>query len=114
MLQLHIRAGVLQDLLHLWGAVDPTNLGATIDPFTRAALMVGRAGTRAGATAASRYYRACRPVGGVRGTVAVAPATPPSDAIVAAAVRGGGLSGIINARRRGATVEAAHQNGFVK
>jgi len=114
MLQLHIRAGVIRDLLTLWGAVDPTNLGATIDPFTRAGLMVVRAGNRASATASARYYVAFRHVEGVRGTVAVAPASPPPDHVVAAAIRGGGLAGILNARRSGATVQAAHDNGFVK
>lgn len=114
MLQGRISAGAIRDLLRLWATVDPTNLKGTVDPFTRAGLVIVRAGHRASATAAQRYYMAFRTVERVPGAVAVSTAAPVPDHIVAGAIRGAGLAGIRNARQRGASIGAAHNNGFVK
>lgn len=114
LLQLRLSAGVIRDLLRLWGVVDPTDLRGTIDPFTRAGLAIVRAGNRASGAAAVRYYMAFRHVEGVHGAVALTAAPPPPDHAVAGAIRGAGLAGIVAARQRGASVKAAHDNGFVK
>jgi hypothetical protein len=114
LLQGRVAAGVIRDLLRLWDVVQPANLAGTIDPFTRAGLVVVRAGHRASATAAMRYYVAFRHVEGVGGAISVATPPSPPDDVVAAAIRGGGLAGIANARGRGASLEEAHRNGFVK
>lgn len=114
LLQVRLSATTLHDLLRLWGTVDPTDLKGTIGPFTTAGAIAVRAGRRASAAAASRYYSLFRQVEGVRGQVLITLAPPPPDGVVAGAIRGAGLAGIQRARARGATVEQAHRNGYVK
>lgn len=109
-----IAAGVLREILRSWGVVDPTNLRGTIDPFARAGLVLVQAGRRASAAVSQRYYVAFRQLEGAAGAVAVTTAPAPPDEVVAGAIRGAGLAGIQRARRAGATVEAAHENGAVK
>lgn len=114
LLQVRLSATTLRDLLTLWGTVDPTDLKGTIGPFTTAGAVAVRAGRRASAAAASRYYTLFRQVEGVRGQVVITmPALPPDEAIEGA-IRGAGLAGIQRARASGATVEEAHSNGYVK
>lgn len=114
LLQGSLRALAIRDLLHLWGTVDPENLAATIGPFTKAGAIVVRAGRRASAAAASRYYVQFRQVEGVRGTVVVTLAEPTADGVIESAIRGAGLAGIVRARSRGETPDKAARNGFVK
>lgn len=114
LLQLALNAGALRDLLRLWGVVDPTDLAGTIEAFAAAAATLVLAGRRASAAAAGRYYVDFRRLERVDGQAFVAlPALPPT-AVVTGALRGAGLAGVLNARRRGEAVEAAHRNGFVK
>lgn len=113
-LQAQISAGMLRDLLGLWAVVDPTNLKGTLPPFVQAGRTVVLNGRKASAAAASRYYIAFRRVEGVGGTVVVGPPKPMPHEVVNSALIGAGVAGIRNARRRGASVQAAHDNGFVK
>lgn len=105
---------VTRDLLRVWGVVDPTNLSSTIDPFTAAGVVMVRAGFKASAAAASRYYVDFRRLEGVRGGAALMLPEVPADEEIAGGLRGAGLSGIMNARKRGQTPDQAAQNGFVK
>jgi hypothetical protein len=112
-LQGRVSAATIRDLLRLWALVDPTDLRGTLDPFARAALAIVRGGHRASATAAQRYYVAFRQMERVEGAVVVTMAPPPPDEYVVGALRGAGVAGIKNARSRGASVQEAHDNGFV-
>lgn len=114
LLQVRLSAAALRDLLTLWGTVDPTNLAGTIAAFTRAGAVVVRAGRRASAAAASRYYVDFRRMEGVGGHVVMTlPELPPDDKLEGA-IRGAGLAGIMNARARGLALDVAHRNGYVK
>lgn len=114
LIQVRLQAATIRDLLHLWATVDPANLRETLDPFARAGTLVVRNNRAASAAAAQRYYLAFRAIEGVQGALAIAlPASVPDD-VVAGQLRGAGIVGISNARRRGATLEAAHANGFTK
>lgn len=113
-LQGRISAATLADLLSLWGVVDPADLRGTIDPFMRAALAVVKNGRRTSSTASQRYYMAFRQVEGVQGAAFITMAPQPPDVVTTAALRGGALAGILNAKRRGLSNDAAHANGFVK
>lgn len=112
--QLSLRAATLRDLMALWRAVDPTNLRGTIDPFTRAAATIIRARFGDSAILAARYYERFREVEGASGAVTIVTPDPPSRELTTGVVRGAALSGIVNARRRGQSVQAASQNGLVK
>lgn len=114
LIQARISTATVHDLLHLWQVVDPTDLRGTLGPFVKAGRMVIENHRRASATAAARYYVAFRQVEGVRGTVAIDSPPPPPDHVVHGALIGAGVAGIRNARMRGASVKAAHDNGFVK
>ena len=105
---------VVRDLLRAWGVVDPTNLRETVDPFTAAGVVMVRAGFKASAAAASRYYAEFRRLEGVSGAVMIALPDAPDHEDVSNAIRGAGLSGILNARRRGQTASESASNGFVK
>jgi hypothetical protein len=113
--QLAVRAGSLRDLVQLWQAVDPADLAGTIGTFAHAAgLLAGQGFDQSGAVAA-RYYRLFRFAEGVPG---VPPAggriVKPTTEQLAGQLRGAALSGIINARRAGMSLEGASRNGFVK
>lgn len=113
-LQLRLSAAALRDLLRLWGAVDPERLAETIGPWANAAAVLVRAGRRASAAAALRYYTEFRRLEGVPGQLVVTMAEPPEDELVEGNLRGAGLAGIKAARSRGLGVEQAARNGFVK
>lgn len=114
LLQVRLRAATLRDLLTLWGMVRPDDLQGTIGPFAKAGAIMVRAGRRASGAAAARYYAEFRRIEGVRGTTTVTPAASLEPGVGEGLLLGAGISGIVNARRRGATVEAATRNGFVK
>lgn len=109
-----LRSATLADLIRLWRSVDPTNLAGTIGPFTEAAALLIRSRFGDSAGLAAGFYQALRRAEGVSGTATVVRPDPPEREEVAASVRGAGLSGIINARRAGRSVEAATDNGLVK
>lgn len=113
LLQVTLRAAALRDLLQLWSTVDPLNLSGTIAPFANAGAVVVRAGRKASAAAALRYFVDFRRLEGVPGQVVVTlPAQPPAEQ-VEAGLRGAALSGVVKGRRRGLTPEASARNGFV-
>lgn len=112
--QIAIRSLVLRDLLRLWRVVDPTNLTGTIGPFSEAAAPLIEAGNRQSASLAVSYYQRYRQIEGTGGQVFIIDPDPPARADVVSLLRGAGLSGIVNARKRGFSVGAAAQNGYVK
>ncbi|HEX6685755.1 MAG TPA: hypothetical protein VF062_23470 [Candidatus Limnocylindrales bacterium] len=112
--QLSLRAATVRDLVTLWGGVDPTNLAGTIGRFTAGGTALVRAQHQVSATAAGRYLGGFRLVElGTPGAAARLAAALPAD-VVAGALRGAGLAGIINARRAGFSPAAAARNGLVK
>jgi hypothetical protein len=114
LLQVSIGAATVSDLLGLWDTVDPLNLAGTIAPFAAAAAVIVRARNRDSATAAARYFGDFRAAEGVRGAATIVAGEPPVAAVVAGLVRGAGLSGIVRARQRGFSAEAAARNGFTR
>lgn len=113
--QLATQAGSLRNLVLLWRAVDATDLSGTIDSFVQAAVLLAGQGFESSAGLAARYYPLFRTVEGITGA---APAIRlaqrlPTD-YVAGQLRGAALSGIINARRAGQSVDLAQRNGLVK
>jgi hypothetical protein len=114
LLQLALSAAALRDVLRLWGTVDPQDLGSTILPFVQASAIVARAGRKASAAAASRYYVDFRRLEGAAGQLVLTlPELPPVD-VVEGSLRGAALAGITRARRAGRTAEQSAENGFVK
>lgn len=113
-LQLLINAGAARDLLHLWGTVNPRDLSTTLAPFLRAGLVIVRAGRRASAGAASRYYADFRRLEGVPGQVVITVADLPEDPVIEGALRGAALKGIKVARDAGRSPEEGARTGFVK
>ncbi len=112
--QLGVRAATSRDVMQLWGTVDPTNLTGTYDRFARAATVLTRArhGTSSGVAASyQEEFRKAEKVAG-RAAIKLGAALTPADALNA--IRGAGLSGIINARQRGFSPQAAARNGLVK
>lgn len=112
--QLAIRAAAVRDVTRLWGAVDPTNLSGTLDPVTRAAAVVAQARHSTSTGTAAGYQERFRTAERVGGRAAVRLAAPLAQATAASALRGAGLSGILNARRAGFSAQAAARNGLVK
>lgn len=113
--QVSMRAATLRDVVKLWAVVNPLDLRGTIGTFSDAASAVVRARNQDSARSAAAYLARFRAAEGVSGRISAAtPAAPPAAADVAGALRGAGLSGIINARRAGSTVDNASANGLVK
>jgi hypothetical protein len=111
--QLAAQAGSLRQLIVLWRAVDVTNLSDTIDVFAHAAALLGGQGFDASAISAVRYVAEFRQAE-IGATIAVQQARRPSQAYIAGQIRGAALSGIIDARRAGKSVDFAGRNGLVK
>lgn len=111
--QLAIQAGSLDGLLLLWRAVDATRLGDTIDVFAQAAAILAGQGFAQSAAGAVAYYPLFRRAE-VGTAVTIGAASAPAQAALAAEIRGSALTGIINGRRAGMSVEAAQNNGLVK
>jgi hypothetical protein len=110
--QLAVRASVLQVLMRLWRTIDVTRLADTVQPFADAAsVVVGEGFTRSARTAAA-FYLTSRPRGITR--LDIPEVFPAPSELNAARLRGAGLSGIVNGRRAGFSIQAAAQNGFVK
>ena len=112
--QLGVRAATSRDVMRLWGTVDPTNLTGTYDRFAQAATVLTRARHGTSAGVAAGYQEQFRKAEKVAGRAAVKLASPlsPRDALMA--IRGAGLSGIINSRKAGFSPQAAARNGLVK
>ncbi len=112
--QLGVRAATSRDVMQLWGTVDPTNLTGTYDRFARAATVLTRARHSTSSGVAASYQEEFRKAEKVAGRAAIklGAALTPADALNA--IRGAGLSGIINARQRGFSPQAAARNGLVK
>lgn len=112
--QLALRAAALRDLLVFWRTVDPANLTGTIRPFATAAAILTVARFQDSASLAARYYERLRRVEGVEGQTSIILPPAPQREQTAGLIRGAALSGIINARRRGFSIDAAARNGLVK
>lgn len=112
--QLAIRAAALRDVARLWGGVNPRDLSGTIGRFADAAVVTVAARRAASAQASARYFARLRAVEGVPGEVVLPQAAGLSERLIASQVRGAGLSGILDARRRGFPVEAASRQGLVR
>jgi len=110
--QLAIRAATLAILARLWRSVDVTRLRQTIQPFADSAALAVNTGFMQSAQAAAAYYILTRPRGIT--SVVVPQVTPLAAELAADKIRGAAISGIINGRRAGQTIERAAQNGFVK
>lgn len=112
--QLELRARALRDLQRLWRTVDPTNLERTIDGFAGAAAVLLYEWRAESAEASARYVDELRRAEGAGGAITVMVGDGPPHAEVVALIRGAALAGIVRARRRGQSVEAAARAGFVK
>lgn len=97
----------------MWRGVDPTNLSETIPPFMVAAAVAIAARNRDSSEVARRYLDNFLQVEQAERVPTKRPEPPPRE-IVEATVRGAGLAGIVNARKRGFSPQAAAQNGLVK
>jgi len=112
--QLGVRAATSRDVMQLWGVVDPTNLTGTYDRFARAATTLTRARHGTSAGVAADYQESFRKAEQVAGRAAVKLARPLGVADALNAIRGAGLTGIINSRKAGFSPQAAARNGLVK
>jgi len=112
--QLALRAGSIRNLMLLWKAVDPTRLGDTIDVFSHAAALLTSQGFDQSAALGEQYFTAFRGAENVRGRAPrIGLPAKPSLAKTQGLLRGSALSGIINARRSGASLQIASSNGLV-
>ena len=112
--QLALKAGASRDVTGLWRVVDPTNLTGTFDPVAQAAALLAKVRHRDSAGAAAGYQERFRKAEQVAGKAAIRLAAPLPQEIALNALRGAGLSGIINARKAGLSPQAAARNGLVK
>jgi hypothetical protein len=112
--QLANQAGSLSGLVRLWRAVDPTRLSDTIDVFTQAAVLLTQQGSAASAGLSSTYYSLFRRIELGGKAISVPLANQLATDVLAGQIRGAALSGIINARKAGRSVEVASRNGLVK
>ena len=112
--QNRIRARALRHLLRLWSIVQVTDLEHTIGEWANAAAVFTYEGREESAEAAVRYLAEFRAAEGVVGTITVLTGDGPPHEVFVRNLRGAALSGIIRARRRGATIEAAARAGFTR
>lgn len=112
--QIGVRAATSRDVMRLWGAVDPTNLTGTYDPVARAVATLSQARHATSAGVAADYQEHFRKAEKVAGRAAIKLASPLAQRYALNTIRGAGLSGIINSRKAGFSVEAAARNGLVK
>lgn len=112
--QIRLATSLVKDLSVLWRTVDPTNIRGTLAPFADSGTVVTRAARRASATAALEYYVAFREAEGVAGALTVVRALEPPAEVVRGGLFGAGARGIIDARRRGASVAQAAESAFVR
>lgn len=109
--QLSVRNTALARLLALWRIVDIDNLD-TVETFSIAAVPVVDAGFGRSSVVSAGYYQSARPPGIT--TVTVPTLAPPIATQTVDLLRGAGLAGIVNGRRRGMEPSRAMRNGFVK
>jgi ribosomal protein S11 len=112
--QTRIRARALRHLLRLWSIVRVTDLEHTIGTWADTAAVVTHQAREESAEAAAKYLAELRAAEGVAGTITVLTGDGPPHELVVRNLRGAALSGIIRARRRGATIEAAARAGFTR
>ncbi len=113
-IQIRLVVGLVRDLAALWRPVDPADIRGTLEPFARAGVALTLNARRASASAARSYYVTFRQVEGVAGLMDVALALDPPADVMRGGLFGSAAQGIVNARRRGASVAAAAENGFSK
>lgn len=111
--QVGIRNASLRDILGLYAVVNPTNLAETIGPFASAAALIALAHRRSSVAVSERYWQGFRVVEHVKGGAAFVRARHPELDEAESTLRGATLAGIINGRKRGFSIGAAHRNGFV-
>ena len=99
-------------LTRLWRSVDVTRIRETIPGFLSAAVPVIHNGYQESARVAGLYYLLRRPQGVTTLTLPTVP-LPPIETTTDV-LRGAAISGIVNGRRAGQTIERAAQNGLVK
>lgn len=107
--QLASRNAALARLLSLWRIVDVDDL-STVGRFAEAAVPVVEAAFGRSAALAGAYYLRARPLGIT--TVEVPTVVLPES--TGGLIRGAGLAGVVNGRRRGMRPDTAIRNGFVK
>lgn len=112
--QLAVRARNLQGLMQLWSVVNPADLKGTIDVFVQAAVLLAGQGFEQSAVLAGQYFGLFREAEEVAGLARAVIAARPAAAVLANDLRGAALSGIIDGRRSGMSIEAASRNGLIK
>jgi hypothetical protein len=113
--QLGIRAGAVRDLARLWRVVNPVDLTGTFRQFVDPAQLVVAAHRTRSAESAADYFGRFRLAEGIDdGGILRVLAEALGPEVIASVLRGAGLGGIIHARRRGFSPQAAARNGLVK
>lgn len=111
--QQEVRDSLLADFAELfpgWSLDDP----GSFDDVARAGAVLTREAHRTSAGLAADYFERFRAVEGVEGSASPVVVDPPSREEMRDAIRGAGLAGTVNARRRGSSMGAAMRNGLVK
>ncbi len=111
--QLAAQAGSIRQLVVLWRAVDVTNLSGTIDVFSQAAALLAGRGYDASAESAAAYITSFREAeigAGIEARIA----KRPTQGFLAGQLRGAALSGIIDARRAGKSLDFAGGQGLIR
>lgn len=111
--QLAAQAGSIKQLVVLWRAVDITNLSDTIDVFAHAAALLAGQGYDASAESAATYISSFREaeIGtGIEARIA----KRPTQGYLAGQIRGAALSGIVDARRAGKSIDYAGKQGLIR
>lgn len=111
--QLATQAGSIRQLVVLWRAVDVTNLSDTIDVFAQAAALLAGRGYDASAESAAAYITSFRQAeigAGIEARIAKRPA----QSFLAGQIRGAAISGIIDARRAGKSIDYAGGQGLIR
>jgi hypothetical protein len=111
--QLATQAGSIRQLVVLWRAVDVTNLSDTIDVFAQAGALLAGRGYDASAESAAAYittFREAEIGSGIEARIAKRPAT----SYLAGQLRGAAISGIVDARRAGKSIDYAGGQGLIR
>jgi hypothetical protein len=110
--QLALKDVLLGDLVGMWAGVIPTALAATVSGFAEAvAELIGERHNQS-SLLARRYFMEFRSVEGIPGSTRARSAGRLSRLAIVRAIRGAAVNGIINARRRGFSIQAATRNGL--
>lgn len=111
--QLATQAGSIRQLVVLWRAVDVTDLAGTIDVFAQAAALLAGRGYDASAESAAAYITSFREAeigSGIEARIAKRPA----PSYLAGQLRGAAISGIVDARRAGKSIDFAGGQGLIR